>query len=142
MCDELTLEADELALAKRGLSRREFAAVTAATMSTMAMSTAAMAQQGGPPTGEPAGPLATSEMAVTVTTPDGKMDGFFVYPTEGKHPAVVMWPDIAGLRDAYKIMARTLAASGYAVLAVNQYYRSAPAPVMNSISDFFVPGAR
>src|SRR6187549_1523718 len=98
MCDDLTLEADELALAKRGLSRREFAAITAVTMSTMAMSTAAMAQQGGPPTGAPTGPLPTSETAVTVTTPDGKMDGFFVYPTTGKHPAIIMWPDIAGLR--------------------------------------------
>lgn len=141
MCDELTLEADEQALAKRGLSRREFAAATAVTMSTMMASGAAYAQP-SPPDAKPAGPLATSEMAVTVTTPDGKMDGFFVYPTEGKHPAVIMWPDIAGLRDAYKIMARTLAASGYAVLAVNQYYRSQAAPVMNSISEFFQPGKR
>jgi carboxymethylenebutenolidase len=141
MCDELTFEADEAALAKRGVSRRQFAAITAATMTTMAAGSAAFAQP-APPDAKPAGPVATSETAVTITTPDGKMDGFFVYPTEGKHAAIIMWPDIAGLRDAYKVMARTLAASGYAVLAVNQYYRSAPAPVMTTISDFFQPGGR
>ncbi|MEJ2458315.1 MAG: dienelactone hydrolase family protein, partial [Novosphingobium sp.] len=54
-------------------------------------------------------------------------------------PGVVMWPDIAGLRDVYKIMARSLAAEGYAVLVVNQYYRSSPAPIMQSFSEFRTP---
>jgi len=133
MCDEFTLEADDAALAKRGLSRREFAAVSAATVGTLAASTACAAQDGGP---------ALTESTVAVTTPDGKMDAVFVHPAEGKHPAIIMWPDIAGVRDANKVMARSLAAQGYAVLLVNQYYRSAPAPVMNSISEFFNPDSR
>ncbi|WEK45762.1 MAG: dienelactone hydrolase family protein [Candidatus Andeanibacterium colombiense] len=140
MCDEHTLEADELNLAKRGLSRREFAAITAVSMTTLAAGTPVFAQDG--PSAAPAGGVPTSEAAVKVKTPDGTMDAFFVYPSTGKHPAIIMWPDIAGLRDAYKVMARDLAAKGYAVLAVNQYYRSAPAPVMNTISDFFQPGGR
>ncbi len=141
MCDDLTLEADDAALAKRGLSRREFAAISAATMTTLAAGSAALAQPAPPTTGSSA-PQPTTETAVTITTPDGKMDGFFVYPTAGKHPAIIMWPDIAGLRDAYKAMARSLAAQGYAVLAVNQYYRSSPAPVLNTIADFFKPENR
>ena len=141
MCDEFTLEADGAALAKRGLSRRDFAAISAATVGTM-MSTAAMAQQGGAPDTTSAGPKPITEGAVTVTTPDGKMDAIFYHPVDGKHPAVIMWPDIAGVRDAKKVMARELAGAGYAVLLVNQYYRSQPAPVMNSISEFFVPENR
>jgi len=36
MCDEFTAEADDAVLAKRGLSRRQFAAISAATMGSMA----------------------------------------------------------------------------------------------------------
>ncbi|HTN15861.1 MAG TPA: dienelactone hydrolase family protein [Sphingomonadaceae bacterium] len=133
MCDDFTALADDATLAKRGLSRRDFAAISAAAMGTLTVSTACAAQSEGP---------ALTESTVTITTPDGKMDAFFVHPTEGKHPAVIMYPDIAGLRDAYKVMARTLAASGYAVVAVNHYYRSAKAPVMNTISEFFAPEGR
>ncbi|KPL68815.1 dienelactone hydrolase [Erythrobacter sp. SG61-1L] len=133
MCDDFTAVADDATLAKRGLSRRDFAAISAAAMGTLTVSTACAAQGNGP---------ALTESTVTITTPDGKMDAFFVHPAEGKHPAVIMYPDIAGLRDAYKVMARTLAASGYAVVAVNHYYRSAKAPVMNTISEFFAPEGR
>lgn len=133
MCDEFTAEADETALARRGLSRREFAAISAAAMGTMTASAACSAQDGG---------AALSETAVAIPTADGSMDGVFIHPAEGKHPAIIMWPDIAGVRDANKVMARTLAAQGYAVVLVNQYYRSAKAPIMDTISDFFQPGAR
>jgi carboxymethylenebutenolidase len=83
-----------------------------------------------------------SEETVAITTPDGTMDAFFVHPATGKHPAIIMWPDIAGVRDAFKAMARELAANGYAVACVNQYYRSSKAPVMNSIAEFFTPDGR
>ena len=53
MCDELTFEADTIALAKRGLSRREFAAITAATMTTMAAGSAAFAQPSPPEAAKP-----------------------------------------------------------------------------------------
>lgn len=64
-----------------------------------------------------------AESAVTIATPDGQADAFFVHPASGRHPAVLLWPDIAGLRDAFRMMARRLAERGYAVLVVNPYYR-------------------
>ena len=64
-----------------------------------------------------------TESSVTIATPDGQADAFFVHPASGRHPAVVVWPDIAGLRDAFRMMARRLAERGYAVLVVNPYYR-------------------
>jgi carboxymethylenebutenolidase len=69
---------------------------------------------------------------VEIETPDGTADAYFVYPETGKHPAVIVWPDILGLRDAFKTMADRLAGDGYAVLVINQYYRSAKAPVLDS----------
>ncbi|MGZ3235557.1 MAG: dienelactone hydrolase family protein, partial [Croceibacterium sp.] len=41
---------------------------------------------------------------------------------------VIMWPDIASLRDAFKVMARRLASAGYSVIVPNPFYRDAPAP--------------
>ncbi|BCO20597.1 hydrolase [Alteromonas sp. KC3] len=60
---------------------------------------------------------------VIVNTPSGNADAYFVHPHKGKHPAILMWPDIKGLRPAFKQMARRLASSGYAVLVVNPFYR-------------------
>jgi carboxymethylenebutenolidase len=79
------------------------------------------------------------ERMVEITTRDGVADAFFVHPAKGSHPGVIMWPDIAGLREAKKVMARRLAAAGYAVLCVNQYYRGGPAPVMESFAEFRTP---
>jgi carboxymethylenebutenolidase len=64
------------------------------------------------------------ERSVAFDAPGGRMDGLFIFPHEGKHPAVVLWPDIAGLRDAKYAMGRELARAGYAVLVANPYYRS------------------
>lgn len=64
---------------------------------------------------------------VRVTTSDGMMDAFFVRPAKGRHPAILTWPDILSVRDAYQVMARRMAGQGHAVLVLNQYYRSAPA---------------
>ncbi|MEM6710545.1 MAG: dienelactone hydrolase family protein [Pseudomonadota bacterium] len=71
-----------------------------------------------------------TETRVQVPTPNGSCDALFVHPSSGQHPAVVLWPDILGLRPAYELMARRLAGDGYAVLAVNPYYRSQSAPVV------------
>ncbi len=81
-----------------------------------------------------AGGLAESD--VKFDAPGGTMDAFFVHPGEGKHPAVIIWPDIAGLRDAFKAMGRRLATAGYAVLVVNPFYRSTPAPQFKDFEDF------
>ena len=38
------------------------------------------------------------EKDVTIKTPDGTADCHFVYPAKGAHAAVLVWPDILGLR--------------------------------------------
>ncbi|KHK92492.1 dienelactone hydrolase family protein [Novosphingobium malaysiense] len=129
MCDEFTAQAEDAHLARRHMNRREFAALSAAGMALVGCSGGVKADGGSD----------VSEKMVSITTADGVCDAFFVHPAKGTHPGIVMWPDIAGLRDVFKVMARSLAAEGYAVLAVNQYYRSSPAPVMDSFSEYRTP---
>jgi carboxymethylenebutenolidase len=132
MCDETSQLDFDAALARKGLTRREFAALgSAATLAACAGKAGISTAEGG-----------LTEHPVEVQM-DGKVaDAFFVHPARGRHPGVIMWPDIAGLRDAKKVMARKLARAGFAVLVVNQYYRSSPAPVMKSFADFMEPGGR
>ena len=113
MCDESKLAE----WAKGALSRRQFGVLG---------SVAALGACTGPGMGEPAGSAGSLRLAedrVTFAAPDGTIDGFFVRPATGRHPAVILWPDIAGLREAKRNIARTLAGAGYAVLVVNPYYR-------------------
>ena len=78
---------------------------------------------------------------VRFATPDGTMDALFVRPARGRHPAVLVWPDILGVRDVFQLMARRQAAEGYAVLVVNHSYRAAPAPQFNrGYADFRAQG--
>jgi carboxymethylenebutenolidase len=88
---------------------------------------------------EDGAPGKLAEDMVQIATPDGTADAFFVRPAKGTHPGVLMWPDIAGLREASKEMGRRLAAQGFAVLVVNQYYRSAAAPVLETLAEYFKP---
>ncbi len=129
MCDDLTVLEEETALAARGLGRRQFAAISAAGVLAACTSSASDAKARA----------GLRESALAITTPDGSADAFFVHPGKGKHPAVIMWPDIAGLRPAYMEMARRLAGAGFAVLVVNHYYRSAKAPILNSIAEWRTP---
>jgi carboxymethylenebutenolidase len=76
------------------------------------------------------------ETDVEVTTPDGVADCYFVHPAEGAHPAVLMWPDILGLRPAFRAMGKRLAQSGYAVLVVNPFYRNTRSPVIEPGASF------
>jgi carboxymethylenebutenolidase len=69
-----------------------------------------------------------SESDVNIETPDGECDAFFVRPQSGAHPAVLVWPDIFGLRPAFRQMGKRLAESGYSVLVVNPFYRTKKAP--------------
>src|SRR6204780_3176268 len=71
---------------------------------------------------------AVTESEVTVTTPDGAADCYFVHPASGTAPGVLMWPDIFGLRPAFRQMGKRLAESGYSVLVVNPFYRKQKAP--------------
>jgi len=90
-----------------------------------------------PPAAAPAeGSVETASRRVVVDTPDGKAEAFFVAPKSGKHPGVLMWPDIAGLREAFTTMATRLASAGYAVLAVNHYYRSTKLPVLANFAEW------
>ena len=129
MCDDLTAHEEDTALAARGLNRRQFAAISAAGVlaACTGSESEAKARAG------------LSESNVTITTPDGSADAFFVRPAKGKHPAVIMWPDVAGLRPAYLEMGRQLASAGFAVLVVNHYYRSAKAPILASMAEWRTP---
>ena len=65
-----------------------------------------------------------SERMVTFAAAGGTMDGLCVHPAGKKSPAVILCPDIAGLRPAKMAMGRRLAAEGFAVLVANPFYRS------------------
>src|ERR1700733_10872873 len=75
---------------------------------------------------------AISESDVTVTTPDGSADCYFVHPASGAAPGVLIWPDIFGLRPALRQMGKRLAESGYSVLVVNPFYRVKKAPTADA----------
>jgi len=79
---------------------------------------------------------------VDIKTPDGTADGYFVHPATGRHPGVLIWPDIFGLRPAFKEMATRLAESGYAVLVINPFYRTQRAPTAPEHPDFNDPPTR
>ncbi|MGB3808139.1 MAG: dienelactone hydrolase family protein [Erythrobacter sp.] len=123
MCDEAKLAR----WAREAVSRRTFGQMAGAGAGMVALSACAPSemtsavQTASATTGGAA--MATSERGVSFETADGTMDAFFVHPSEGEHPGVIFWPDIAGVREAKRNMARRLAGEGYAVLAVNPYYR-------------------
>lgn len=129
MCDDFTLEADKAAISRRKFGIMGGAAVVSAGVAPAAQAGFTLAKGG----------RALTERMVEVPTPDGICDAFFVHPAKGKHPGIIFWPDIGGLREAKMQMARRLAAQGYAVLAVNQYYRGAKAPVLNSFAEWRTP---
>lgn len=83
-----------------------------------------------------------SEANVEIKTPDGTADAYFVHPSKGVHPAVLIWPDIFGLRPAFRQMGKRLAESGYSVLVVNPFYRNKKAPVAPEHADFDDPATR
>jgi carboxymethylenebutenolidase len=76
--------------------------------------------------------VAVTESDVTVPTPDGSADACFVHPASGTAPGVLIWPDIFGLRPAFRQMGKRLAESGYAVLVVNPFYRTKKAPTADA----------
>lgn len=84
----------------------------------------------------------TKGVDVEIKTPDGTCDAYFVSPAKGRHPAVLTWPDIFGLRPASKEMATRLAGSGYSVLVINPFYRTQKAPTAPEHPDFNDPATR
>lgn len=124
MCDELTAGDND-----HHLSRRQFGAAAGA-VGLMAVLPA------------PADAKPIRGRDVVITTPDGQADAYFVAPATGRAPAVLVWPDIMGLRPAFRQMADRLAQSGYAVLTVNQFYRSVKAPFLQPGESYDQPAVR
>jgi len=84
-----------------------------------------------------------TETDVMVPTPDGTADAVLFHPAgSGSWPAVLMWPDILGLRPVFREMGRRLAAEGYTVLVPNPFYRTKRAPVVTGAFDFNNPESR
>ena len=110
MCDPQHHEED-----LKTYSRRDIGALAAATGLSVALPRSAHA-------------MATTESEVSIATPDGQCDAYFVAPSGRPGPAVLVWPDIFGLRPAFRQMGQRLAESGYAALVVNPFYRQMKAP--------------
>ena len=131
MCDSHTNEDTIEYQLRSGLSRRDFGALTLGAGLTSMLIPVARGDE-----------LPVSVSDVDIKTPDGTADACFVHPSKGAHPAVLMWPDIFGLRPAFRQMAKRLAGSGYSVLVVNPYYRKQRAPVAPEHADFDDPATR
>ena len=131
MCDEFTAADNDahLGIVTSAVTRRGFASLAGGAGLAMLLPV-------------PANAAMISGKDVTIATPDGTADGYFVAPTKGKHPAVLVWPDIMGLRPAFRQMADRLAQSGYAVLVVNQFYRSTKAPFLAPGESYDQPAVR
>jgi carboxymethylenebutenolidase len=115
MCDQDHFDEDLQEYQARGLvTRKQFGIMLGAGVAMMLPKVANAA--------------AVSESEVTVMTPDGTADCYFVHPASGAAPGVLVWPDIFGLREAFRHMGKRLAESGYSVLVVNPFYRKQKAP--------------
>jgi carboxymethylenebutenolidase len=118
MCDKDSID-DMIEYARRSaeLTRRRFGALSLAGGLTMMLPAIAGAAE-------------VTETEVEIKTPDGVADAYFVHPSSGAHPGVLMWPDINGLRPAFRTMGKRLATSGYSVLVPNPFYRAGKAPIV------------
>ena len=126
MCNDLTQkDADEYAR-RAGITRRQFGQIAGAAGLAAMLPRVANAQ-------------AVTETDVEIATPDGTCDAYFVHPSTGRHPAVLVWPDILGLRPAFRVMGKRLAESGYSVLTVNPFYRDERSPVVEEDATFGDP---
>ena len=119
MCDQDHFEDDRQRYEALGqVTRRQFGVLVGAGIAMMLP--------------QVANAVAVTESDVTVTTPDGSADCYFVHPSSGTAPGVLVWPDIFGLRPAVRQMGKRLAESGYAVLVVNPFYRVKKAPTADN----------
>src|SRR5215831_8982259 len=115
MCDQDYFEQDRLEYEAKGLvTRKQFGVALGAGVAMMLP--------------QVANAVTVADSEVTIKTPDGTCDAYFVHPATGTAPGVLVWPDIFGLRPAFRTMGKRLAESGYAVLVVNPFYRQKKAP--------------
>lgn len=147
MCDDTTEAENDAYLNQSQLNRRQMgmgagAAVAEVLTGCTSMQLPAETPRPAPtpatavPQPDRGVPPATVGRMVTVDTPDGAAEAFWVTRKNGQYPGVILWPDVAGLRDAFMTMATRLASEGYAVLAVNQYYRSTKMPLLSTFSEW------
>ena len=130
MCDQDHFEDDLKKYKTRGaVSRREFGALSLGAGMAFLLPRLANA-------------VAVTESDVTIKTPDGVADCYFVHPATGAAAGVLIWPDILGLRPAFRQMGKRLAESGYSVLVVKPFYRSKPSPVVAPGASFSDPEIR
>ena len=129
MCDELTEKDTEEFLRKHDLTRRDFSKSAVGVALSLMLPAVANAMD-------------VIEEEVLVETPDGMADCFFVRPAEGAHAAVIVWPDIMGIRTSFRMMGKRLAESGYSTLVVNPYYRTAKGSVIEDGESFGMPAVR
>ena len=129
MCDELTEKDNADYLQKRGLTRRDFNMLGAGAALAMVLPVVANAME-------------VVEQEVLVETPDGMADCYFVHPAKGAHAAVIVWPDIMGIRTSFRMMGKRLAESGYSALVVNPYYRTTKGAVIADGESFSNPEVR
>jgi carboxymethylenebutenolidase len=117
-----------------------FVADTSVTRRSVILTLSAVAAASGlavPAFADDPGARPVTEKDVLVRTADGNADAALFTPSgKGKWPAVLMWPDILGLRPVFREMGKRLAAQGYVVLVVNPYYRMKKAPVVTGPFDF------
>jgi carboxymethylenebutenolidase len=129
MCDNDALDdMVEYGLRAAELSRRELGTVAIGASIALML-----------PRGAHAADVTESE--VEIKTPDGNADAYFVHPKD-KAPGVLIWPDIFGLRPAFRQMGKRLAESGYAVLVINPFYRTKKAPTAPEKPNFADPATR
>jgi carboxymethylenebutenolidase len=115
MCDQDHFDDDRLEYEAKGLvTRRQFGVLLGAGVAMLLPKVV--------------NAVAVTDAEVTIKTPDGTCDAYFVHPATGTAPGVLLWPDIFGLRPAMKTMGKRLAESGYSVLVVNPFYRTQKAP--------------
>src|SRR4051794_33068694 len=115
MCDQDHFEDDRLEFEARGqVTRKQFGVMLGAGVAMMLPRVA--------------NAVTVTEAEVEIKTPDGTADCYFVHPASGTGAAVLVWPDIFGLRPVFRQMGKRLAESGYSVLVVNPFYRAKKAP--------------
>jgi carboxymethylenebutenolidase len=129
MCEKDDLDEMYEISRSRDLSRRQFGALSLGVGLTAMLPRLADAAD-------------TTESEVEIKTPDGTCDAYLVHPVKGKYPAVLIWPDIFGLRPAFRQMGKRLAESGYTVLVINPFYRTKRAPTAPEHPDFNDPATR
>ena len=131
MCDEIT-EFENQGFYEKEVTRREFNLMAGGAAISLAFA--------GCAPGEPAAGI--TENDVSIETPDGTADAYFAHPSKGAHAAVLIWPDIVGLRPAFKMMAKRLAGDGYAALVINPSYRQVKGDLVEPGQTFRDPGVR